>query len=179
MQIIYQRSQSNSSFSLVPLRIAGGIAFSLWAKIELSQEEQFLFDRYRFRDALLVEGDAFVALKRAARISIVITLVLGGAIAVFVNWHVAAVMSGIGFVGLTLAFYDRLREHIYARDLIDGRTFRCFSVIELIEKEWYLERVCGYLRQVLESARHWEDRETINIKALSRDAAKHVVLKGI
>lgn len=178
MQIQYERSQSTSSFNLIPLRIAGGVVFSLWAKIDLSQEEQYLFNRYRFRDALLVEGDPFLIFKKAVRSAGLLSVPVFVALCYLFSIDIAVVVVTLLFTALTFAYYDQLREHIYVRDLINGRTFRCFSVVELIEKESYLLDVCGYLRQVLESAKHWEGREIIEVDALSPDAAKQIVLKG-
>ena len=178
MQILYERSQTKSNFSLVPLRIAGGIVFTLTAKIDLSQEEQYLFNRYRFRDALLVDGDPIVILRKSLRSAIIICLPLWALISYFFAMDVATVVTVFAFAGLTFFYYDKLREHIYVRDLITGRSFQCFSIVELIEKEAYLIGVCGYLRQVLESCKHWGDRETIEIQPLSPDAAKEAVRKA-
>lgn len=178
MQLTFQRSQAKSNFNLVPLRIAGGMMFRLRAKLDFSQEEQFLVDRYRLREAMLIEGEPFEVLRRAVRTSAIICVPIWGILGVILGWQIATVLLAFGFAGVVFWVYDQLREHIYVRDLMDGRSFQCFSIIALIEKEWYLRRICGYFRQVLESARNWDDRETIDIEALSPEAAKHVVLTG-
>lgn len=138
MQIQYERSQSTSSFNLIPLRIAGGVVFSLWAKIDLSQEEQYLFNRYRFKDAVLVEGDPLAIFKKSARSAGLLCVPVFAILSYLFGIGSAAVIVIFLFSVLTFAYYDRLREHIYVRDLINGRTFNCFSIVELIEKESYL-----------------------------------------
>ena len=80
---------------------------------------------------------------------------------------------------MTIVYYRELRERILVSDLLNGgRTFRCDSIVELIDKEAYLEHVSQYLRQVLESAKHWDEREIIPIKPLRKEEAKKAVLKA-
>lgn len=178
MNILYKRSQTKSGFSLIPFRIAGGMVFTLRAKIDLSQEEQYLFDRYRFRDAVLIDGNPVAAVRKGIRYALLICIPVFAAVSVFWGLKMATAAVALLFVILTVFFYDKLREHIYVRDLLSGRSFQCFSVVELIEKETYLVEVCGYLRQVLESSQHWGGQQTIEVPALSPDAAKQAVSKG-
>ena len=56
--------------------------------------------------------------------------------------------------------------------------FCCDSIIELIQKEAFLEGISEYLRQVLESAKNWHDREVIPIKPLDKALAKQAVLSS-
>ena len=82
-------------------------------------------------------------------------------------------------IGMTVVYFKTLREQIIVSDLLDGgRTFLCDSIVELIHKEAYLEGICEYLRQVLESAKHWHDREIIPIRPLDKEAAKQLILKA-
>ena len=78
----------------------------------------------------------------------------------------------------TFAYYNEIREHIYVRDLVHGRTFRCFSIIELIQKEEYLKGVSAYLRQVLQSAKHWDGQEVVPVPVLAPAEAKLMIAKS-
>ena len=63
---------------------------------------------------------------------------------------------------MTLVYFWHEREQITVSDLlINGRVFRCDSVVALIEKEAEIANMASHLRQVLESAKHWSDREVI------------------
>ena len=176
MHITFRRSQSSATFSLVPLRVGGGVKFALHAKADLSAEEPHLLRRYRFENALLIADDPMMAVRSAIRTSTIL-IIPTSIVLVFVFGYLAgSMLSILGFFALTFFYYQQLREHIYVRDLTNGRTFNCFSVVELIQKEAYLEHIMSYLRQVLESAMHWDDKETIEILPLSKEDAKHFVL---
>ena len=84
----------------------------------------------------------------------------------------------VGMIAFTAFYYNEVREHIYVRDLIHGRKFRCFSIVELLQKEEYLRVLAMYLRQVLESAKNWGGREAVPIPRLSPEDAKLLVLKS-
>lgn len=96
---------------------------------------------------------------------------------------------GLGWIGVVsiaallaiiagYIFFHQMRETIYVKDLLVGRYFRCGSVVALARKEAYLQTVTSYLRQVMESAKHWDGVEKIEIIALSKDEAKSMILKG-
>ncbi|MCP4407600.1 MAG: hypothetical protein GY807_07540, partial [Gammaproteobacteria bacterium] len=77
-------------------------------------------------------------------------------------------------------YFKTLREQIVVSELMaGGRKFRCDSIVALIQKEAYVEGVCSYLRQVLESAKHWHDREVVGIPPLKKEEAKLAVLKAL
>lgn len=84
------------------------------------------------------------------------------------------------FIGVPLIYYFALREKVKVRHLVSGgKMFRCDSVVELIHKEAELESRCQYLRQLLESAKHWDEREIIPIQPLDKINAKLAVLKAL
>ncbi len=180
MNLLLGRSQKDAVFSLVPLRIGRGVMFNLLAELELDPEEEQLMQQYRFTGAVLVLSDPIDDLKKAARPAILL-----GIIAFFVFWLLVAFSFGIalGFLitlVMTGVYFKATREQILVSDLLrGGRTFRCDSIIELIEKEAFLQRISAYLRQVLESAKHWDTRETIVIPPLDPAEAKQAVLKRL
>ena len=179
MHLLCERKQSAAKVTLIPLRIGGGVMFTMWMKAELDEEETELVRRYGFNDALLVADDPIDTLRRSAKTSVLLGFVLFVVIGLIFSWVLAAWISGAATLGLTFLYYNELREHIFVRDLIHGRKFRCFSIVELIRKEAYLQVIAGYLRQVLEIAKNWDGRETLQIMPLSKEEAKEAVLKGL
>lgn len=181
MKLLFDRDQTGSAvFSLVPLRIGSGVTFKLTAELELDQEEEALLNRYKLTNAPLVLSDPIEDLKQAFRPGS-----LMGLMTFVVFWIIGSFTFALGLgllatIVMTAVYFKTLREQIIVSDLLaGGRTFRCDSIIALIQKEAYLEGVCSYLRQVLESAKHWGDREAIDIPPLSKEAAKLAVLKAL
>ena len=181
MNLLLNRDQHSAAlFTLIPLRLGSGVMFKLHAELELDDEEKQLMQKYRFANAALVTSDLFEDIKRAFRPA----LILGALTMILFSWFgsfatgwtlgtlVTLVMTGV--------YFKTERELILVRHLMDGgRTFRCDSIIELIQKEAYLQYISQYLRQVLESAKHWHDREVMPIDPLDKDAAKQAVLKRL
>lgn len=196
MKLLLARRQSRSwIFSLIPLRFGSGVIFHLKAELELDREEEALIKKYRFAKAVLVESNAFDDLKRAFRSALVVGLLavliawlFTPLLASLVSWWflllvgpvAQAVTFGLVTIVMTIVYFRVLRERILVSDLLDGgRTFHCDSIILLIRKEAFLETICEYLRQVLESAKHWDEREIIPIQPLNKVQAKWVVLQGV
>lgn len=195
MNLLLKRSQFHGGFSMVPLRIGKGTLFELRAELELDEEEKELLKRYKLSSALLVEGDAREALAKALRAGLLFGVVAffllnflsrlapsgGQSIpgrSVFSTNEVFAILFLVVFT-MTLIQYRALRERLVVSDLLDGgRVFTCDSVVDLIKKEAFLEGTAGYLRQLIESAKHWGDREVIPIKPLDKDEAKRAVLRA-
>lgn len=181
MQLLLQRNQINASlFSLVPLRIGSGVTFTLHATLELDEEETALLQKYNLTKAPLVLSDPIDDLKQSFRPALFL-----GFLTFFVFWVLASFSTALGLailvtVVMTGVYFKTLREQIIVSDLLaGGRKFRCDSIVALIQKEAYLERICAYLRQVLESAKHWHDREALTIEPLGKDEAKQAVLKAV
>ena len=180
MQLLLDRKQSSASFfSLVPLRIGSGVTFALHVMLELDAEEDELLKQYNFVDAPLVVSDPIDDLKQSFRPALFL-----GIVAFVVLWFLGTFFAAFGLAVLvilvmTVIYFNALRENLIVRQLLDGgRTFRCDSIVALIEKEAYLEHICSYLRQVLESAKHWHDREAVPIPPLRKEEAKQAVLKA-
>ncbi|MEM9360552.1 MAG: hypothetical protein AAGB04_30610 [Pseudomonadota bacterium] len=181
MQLLLDRKQKSASvFSLVPLRIGSGVTFILHATLELDSEEQALLGKFNFTKAPLVVSDPIEDLKNSFRPAVFL-----GFISFIVHWVIFSFWTAVGLAILvvlvmTVVYFKTLREQIIVSDLlVNGRRFRCDSIVALIQKEAYLKYICGYLRQVLESAKNWHDREAIPIEPLNKEEAKQAVLKEL
>jgi len=180
MNLLLKRDQSNANgISLIPLRIGTGVTFTLHAALELDNEEEALIRQYNFAKAALVVSDPIDDLKQAFRPALVL-----GLLTFVVMWWLWSFAAAIGLAILvtlvmTGVYFKTLREQIVVSDLMaGGRKFRCDSIVELIQKEAYLQNICAYLRQVLESAKNWDDREVLRIAALNKEDAKQAVLRA-
>jgi hypothetical protein len=179
MNLLLGRSQKGAAlFSLVPLRIGSGVMFHLHAELELDPEEKRLLETYKFTRAPLVLSDAIEDLKRAYRPALLLGMLSFIPFWIVFSFWTAIPLSAVFTVAMTVIYFRTLREQILVSDLLHGgRTFRCDSIVELIHKEAYLEGITQYLRQVLESAKHWTNREIVPIKPLDKEAAKQLILK--
>ena len=170
MNLLFKREQTDG--------VTGKVTFRLWAKTELDEDEQHIITRYRFSDAKLIEVLQPTLLRNAIILGVV------SAVAVIVLFFGAgfqlALLLGIrAGGGAGYLYYDRNRESILVKDLIHGRYFACDNVVELSRKEAWLAMVVSFLRQVMESAKHWDGTETIPIEALSKQEAKYIAVKGL
>lgn len=180
MNLLFKRDQkSGALFSLVPLRIGSGVMFQLHAELELDDEERQLVSTYRLAKHRIVSSDPIDDIRQAFRPALLL-----GLITFVVFWFLSTFTTAVSLAILvvlvmTVVYFRALREEIVVAHLTEGgRTFYCDSIVELIQKEAYLEYVCGYLRQVLESAKHWDDRERIPIAPLKKEEAKQAVLRA-
>lgn len=168
MDLLFKREQTSGSL--------GSVHFKLWGKLELTEEERALIDRYNFDQTVLIAVDEPDLLRRS-----VTTGLVAGAIA-FVLAFGAGLMFGM-MVALVVGcgvgswYMTQRRETIYVRDLLHGRHFKCESVIELAKKEAWLTNLVTALRQVMVSAKHWDGTEQHAIEALDKDEAKQMILE--
>lgn len=168
MNLLLKRNQTDGAI--------GKVKFTLWAKTELDEDEEHIVRRYRFDNAKVID----VLQPNLPRNAVLIGL--GAAALAFVILfrvpfnNILAVAIGIGAGWF---FYDRKRESLFVRDLIHGRYFTCDSVVDLARKEAWLAAVIAVLRQVMETAKHWDGTETIPIEALSKEEAKYIAIKGL
>ena len=180
MNLLLDRDQRDAAlFSLIPLRIGSGVTFTLHATLELDEEEQALIRKYNFTKAALVVSDPISDLIKSFKPALVLGIVVFSLL-----WLVWSFDTGltIGFLVtliMTGVYFKTLREQIIVSELLGGgRKFRCDSIVELVKKEAYLSNICAYLRQVLESAKSWDDRDVVPILPLNREDAKAAVLKA-
>lgn len=176
MKLLLKRSQTLSHLPEVLARFRRPI-FKLWVRLEFEGDEQALIDKYQFKDTALIAAIQPTLVRNTAIIGV----------AAFVIGYF--IFSGLGFFGILVAlaggagagwyYFDRTRETIYVRDLIHGRYFDCNSVIALARQEAWLGVVTAYLRQVMESAKHWDGAEIREIEAMSKEEAKLVAIRGL
>ena len=180
MKLLLDRDQRNASlFSLVPLKIGSGVTFTLRAELELDDEEQALIKKYKFAQSALVVSDPIDDIKQSFRPAMLL-----GFLTFVIVWFLATFGIAVGLaivvtLVMTGVYFKTLREQILVSDLMaGGRKFSCDSIVLLIQKEAFLKHICAYLRQVLESAKNWDDREAIDIEPLSKNDALQAVLKA-
>ena len=150
MELLFRREQTTGKI--------GRVNFKLWGKVELTEEEQSLVDRYRFHEAVLIavlqpglmRQAIFIGIGAFLLISPILAKILGGA------GYLLAIAAGIG---AGYWWINEKRETIFVRDLLHGRNFTCNSVIELAKKEAFLTTTVSFLRQLMESAKHWDGTE--------------------
>ena len=171
MDLLFKREQTSGA--------AGRVKFKLWGKVELDEDEKEIVNRYHFDQAILIAafqpklirksgfvgGGAF--LLAFAIMSVVANVTFGMFVAIIVG-------GGVGYW-----YFNERRETIFVKDLIHGRHFTCDSVIELARKEAWLQTISSFLRQVMESAKHWDGTERHTIEPLPKDEARQIIIKGL
>jgi len=179
MHLLLKRSQSYSpAFSLIPLRIGKGVTFTLHATMQLDEEEGALLSKYNLSKAILVTSDPFDDIKKSFRPALLLGFVAFVVLWFFATTVVAFTIALLITLIMTVVYFKTLREHLVVSQLmVGGKRFPCDSIVALIQKEAYLEFICEFLRQVLESAKTWDDREAIPILPLDKKAAKQAVLE--
>lgn len=171
MKLLLRREQSNAGI--------GRVTFKLWARTELDENEEHLIRAYRFDSAKLIDIFQPGLARKAALVGVVACLIVTLVLNVVMGPQNAFAVGIVTGIGVGWLFHDRNRESIYVRDLIHGRHFTCTSVVDLARKEAWLAMVVSFLRQVMESAKHWDGTETIPIEALSKQEAKFIAVKGL
>jgi hypothetical protein len=170
MDLLFRREQTSGRLARV--------SFKLWGKLELTPEEQGLVNRYRFDEAILIAAIQPGLWRRAILLGgvafIVSILVLGR----FMGTGLSATLSLLPALAAGYWYVNEKRETIYVRDLLHGRHFTCDTVIELAKKEAWLAHLVHFLRQVMESAKHWDGTERYTIMPLPPEEAREVILRG-
>ena len=170
MELLFKREQTSGEM----LRVR----FKLWGKIELDEEEQGLIDRYRLDDAMLIEVLQPDLLRKAIYVAIAVTIA-SALILPFLFGSFAVIICLAAGVSAGWWYANEKRETLYVRDLMHGRNFRCDSVVDLARKEAWVATVVSYLRQVMETAKHWDGTESQKIEPLPKEEARQVILRGL
>ena len=169
MDLLFKREQSNAA--------SGGVNFKLWGKIELDEDEKSIVSKYKFDQAILIFADQPGLLRKSIFIG------LGAMVAAMVLLNQMGMMGALialaAGIGAGYWWYHQKRETIYVKDLLHGRHFGCDSVVELARKEAWLGYVVSFLRQVMESAKHWDGTERHTVEPLPKDEARQVIIKGL
>jgi hypothetical protein len=160
--------------------------FELWAKFDLDSNENALIDKYRPQSALLSEDEPQSRARKWRR-----SVILGGVLSSVVCLIIAYLsLSRPAFYGLnpflfiepigsvptwmgmlllgwfvfTSWIFQQVREDIIVADILRGRSFRCKSIVILLEKEDLLKKRAQEFRQFLEAMKTWGGMDIITIK---------------
>ncbi len=170
MEILLKREQTAGK--------VGRVNFKLWVKLELDEDEKALVSRYKFDQSQIVDETQPKILRNSALLGL-----LAGCIAylifdlMFPN-NIAIILALVAGGGAAYWWYNEKRERLFVRDLLHGRHFTCTSIIELAKKEAWLTDVSALVRQVMESAKHWDGTERQLIEALPKEEARQVMLNA-
>lgn len=178
MDVIFRRSQRSDPWFVHYVR------FKLKCHIELTDSERTIINKYNFDRSILIEVDQPNLFRKSALIALFAFLISIPLLAwnlwreIGMGWTGILVIAAL--IGLIFGYmaYHQFRETIYVKDLIHGRYFKCKSVVELARREAGLESICGYLRQVMESAKHCDGDERHEILPLPPEEAKRAILSG-
>lgn len=171
MELLFKREQTAGRVVRVQ--------FKLWGKVELDEDEQRLVDRYRLNDAILIAVIQPKLWRRTILIGIGAFFLAGAILQLVFPSGIALLFSVAAGIAGGYFYLNEKRETIFVKDLLHGRHFSCDSVVELARKEAWLETVVAYLRQVMESAKHWDGTERHTIEPLPKDEARQVILRGL
>jgi hypothetical protein len=171
MELLFRREQTAGKLARVN--------FKLWGKVELDEEEQALVTRYRFDDAMLIEVLQPNLIRQALFIGIGAFIAAATVLSPLAGVSTAVMLGLLAGGGAAYWWINEKRETIFVRDLLHGRNFKCDSVIELAKKEAFLTTTVSFLRQVMESAKHWDGTQRYTIEPLPKDEARQVILRGV
>ncbi len=171
MEILFRRDQSKGA--------TGNVKFKLWSKIELDENEAQAVKHYAFDDAVLIDSWQPELIRNSIYIGLAVSVAVFAMVSALLNFEVGLFFGLLAGCGVGYIYYDKNRETIFVKDLLHGRYFDCASVIELARKEAWLETITGFLRQVMESAKHWDGTEARPIEVLPKAEAKRLIIKGL
>ena len=171
MDLLFKREQTPGKL--------GRVAFKLWGKLELNGDEEALMKRYRFDEAVLIYAIQPKLFRNAVLIGLVATMITYALLTAAAPGGAALFLGLLVGGGAGYWYHNENRDTIYVRDLLHGRHFTCGTVIELARKEAWLTTIVSYLRQVMESAKHWDGTEHVSIEPLPKDEAREVILRGL
>ena len=167
MNLLFKREQGTSNW--------GRVNFKLWSKVELDEDELEIVKRYKFDQAELISAFQPGLLRRALVFGAVIAAVMS---IILVKLGVVGIFIGIAAGGATgYLWFHQNRETIFVKDLIHGRHFACGSVVALAKQEQFVTDAVGVLRQIMESAKHWDGTETIAVPVLPKDEARQFIVQ--
>lgn len=171
MELLFQRKQTHA--------MVGGVKFKLWGKIQLDMDEESIVRKYKFDDAVLIVVDQPTLFRRSLLAGALAFVIAGAFASTELSLGVSAAVGLAAGAVVGFWYYTEKRETIFVKDLIRGRHFSCDSVVELARKEAWLTYVTSFLRQVMESAKHWDGVERHTIEALPKDEARQVIIRGL
>lgn len=167
MKLLFKREQATSKF--------GRALFKLWSKVEIDELEAEAVKKYSFDNKILIEVEQTTLIRNSALMGFLALVVVYAIL--WILGLTSALIAVLAGVAAGYFYYHQKRETIFVRDLMYGRYFTCRSVIELAQKEAELDRIVTILRQVMETAKHWDGTESVDIPVLDKDAAKQLVIQ--
>ncbi|MGH1576492.1 hypothetical protein [Planktotalea sp.] len=176
MDLLFRRSQGRTAF--------GRPRFDLHAKLDITQEERDLIEKYKFTNTILIDVPEPELKRFCILIGFVVFLIAIPIIAfnlwsaIGLGWIGVLVVAAILGIAAGFTYYHQKRETIKVVDLMLGRYFHCPSICELVRKESFLLNISQYLRQVMESAKHWDGVDRNEIYPLTPEEAKAVIHSG-
>lgn len=171
MEVLFKREQTPGKLSRV--------SFKLWGKIDLDEDEQAIVNRYQFDDAVLIAAIQPTLIRNTFLVALAAFVVAFGILSTIWSTGGGFLVGALAAGAVGYWFFNEKRETIFVKDLLHGRHFNCQSVIELARKEAWLTYVVGFLRQVMESAKHWDGTERHVVEPLSKDEARQVIIRGL
>jgi hypothetical protein len=170
MELLFKREQTSGKM--------GRVNFKLWGKLEVSEDEQALINRYRFDESVLIGADDRALLTAAIKLGGIVFAIAALLLTYMLNGTMGFFGGAAAGVGAGYWLMNEKRETIFVKDMLHGRNFTCDSVVELAKKEAWLEGACGVFRQVMESAKHWDGVERHTIDPLPKEQAKELILRA-
>ena len=164
MELLFKRVQTTNNM--------GRVNFKIWGKLEVSEDEQALINRYHFDESVLIGSDDSDVLRRAIKLGAIVFVVAAALLTYMMNGTMGFLGGAAAGAGAGYWLMNEKRETIFVKDLLHGRNFTCDSVVELAKKEAWLEGACAVFRQVMESAKHWDGVERHTIEPLPKEQAK-------
>lgn len=156
----------------------GRVAFKLWGKVELTEEESALMHRYQINESILIDADDSAQRTTAMWLGVVAFAVAAGLIfTLFKNGGFAFLGGVAGGVAAAYWWLNEKRETVFVQDMLRGRHFTCYSVVDLAKKEAWLGSGCSVLRQIMEGAKHWDGVERTTIEPLPKDEVKDLLAR--
>ena len=170
MELLFKRNQSKPGIK---------VKFKLWAKVELEEDEKTIVNRYNFNDSVLIAAVQENLIRNTIIVGVVVFVVASFLLSNLFGFGLSVTLGLLAGIGAGYYFFNEKRETIFVRDLIHGRYFSCDSVVDLARKEAWLHVVVGFLRQVMESAKHWDGTEHHTVEPLPPEEARQVIIKGL
>lgn len=170
MELLFKRAQTAGT--------VGRVKFRLFAKVELDEGERAVIRRYQFDEAVLIEAFQPGLIRAGALIGVAVFIAVAALLSTAIPLTWAILFGAFAGAGSGWCYVNEKRETIFVRDLIHGRHFSCGSVIDLAKKEAWLSGLVYFLRQVMESAKHWDGAESVPVEALPKDEARLLIMRS-
>jgi hypothetical protein len=187
MKLSLKRSQTRTLVLRRPV-------FKLWARFDLTSDEQRLMQRYPMDDAILTDGENDERVRtwaNRAAITTTIAPVLWILLAHFdyisffyywyintdprlnyvsyffenLPWQVLGILIvAATFVGTWYIIFHSFRDQVIITDMVHGRYFKAHSIVRLLEREDEINRLAVVFRRLLEIMKDWNGTQVVDIE---------------